>query len=615
MTARVLNDICFQNFVYICQLSAQGNRVGPSFSTLDALLTVLSIATFLSDIATDAIVVFHYSQSKLWVYAGLTLLFVVVPSIVVHLFSLRWHIHDKRNTKLVWIVNCLQLGVLHRYVRYLKTGLRADRTQNMEDFQDLYQQQSDLCMLRLFDSFLESAPQLVLQLYIMVSYENWNLWTGISAIASLLSLGWGIAAYGKAMRLYRSEKQHLSWTGAILQTLWRFGTMTSRVSAMVLFAVACGPWIFLVLVMHWIAMTVWVVLQETDFCPAVWEERVYNAVVGVIYTFCFFNIKEGPSRHRVVAFYGLIFIQNFAFLLAYSHAAAWDSEHVVPASGIIVGSFSVGMCCMALYYRFFHPSGPIALCRMKPIAERDAKVYMENGNGVTHHPAPRSPPTVGLSHSFRTLKYVDHRGRRGSSPTTPSPAKASSPIVNQARTNFAEHYESFLSSSRLLNCSLLETHRSHSQNCNLDNSVDDIIEHDVNVFKERTCSRYRVVNYNFRPSVSGAKLYASQLHCSCLILQPTIPDGDATTQSVVGNGNEKLQSIKSAPDVRTAKLAPKEVAKLENWSMCNYMETSANNNSEGSGRACTDALLHGSASDDDNSDVVIHPEHVITIVT
>jgi len=33
-------------------------------------------------------------------------------------------------------------------------------------------------MLHLFESFMESAPQLVLQLYIMVTLETWQSWTG-----------------------------------------------------------------------------------------------------------------------------------------------------------------------------------------------------------------------------------------------------------------------------------------------------------------------------------------------------------------------------------------------------------------------------------------------------
>ena len=44
-------------------------------------------------------------------------------------------------------------------------------------------------------------------------------------------------------------------------------------------------------------MTSWVVWQDTDFCATWWEERIYNAVVGVIYCFTFFNLKEGKSRY------------------------------------------------------------------------------------------------------------------------------------------------------------------------------------------------------------------------------------------------------------------------------------------------------------------------------
>lgn len=59
-----------------------------------------------------------------------------------------------------------------------KTGVKARKTQNVADFVDLYQQQSDVCMLRMFESFMESAPQLVLQLYIMLSDYDYSIWTG-----------------------------------------------------------------------------------------------------------------------------------------------------------------------------------------------------------------------------------------------------------------------------------------------------------------------------------------------------------------------------------------------------------------------------------------------------
>ena len=48
-------------------------------------------------------------------------------------------------------------------------------------------------MLRLFDSFMESGPQLVFQLYILLTRPESSLvtitWISVSAIASTVSLG------------------------------------------------------------------------------------------------------------------------------------------------------------------------------------------------------------------------------------------------------------------------------------------------------------------------------------------------------------------------------------------------------------------------------------------
>ena len=66
----------------------------------------------------------------------------------------------------------------HRYVTVFETGLEARRSKDPIDFERLHHQQSDVCMLRLFEAFLESAPQIVLQLYIMVATNDENLFTG-----------------------------------------------------------------------------------------------------------------------------------------------------------------------------------------------------------------------------------------------------------------------------------------------------------------------------------------------------------------------------------------------------------------------------------------------------
>lgn len=67
----------------------------------------------------------------------------------------------------------------------LKFGLEAMHTGDVIDYQRFYQQQSDVCMLRLFDSFAESAPQLVFHLYVMILKSDWPLEQASSMIIEL----------------------------------------------------------------------------------------------------------------------------------------------------------------------------------------------------------------------------------------------------------------------------------------------------------------------------------------------------------------------------------------------------------------------------------------------
>ncbi len=78
-----------------------------------------------------------------------------------------------------------------RYLVVISLGMEAMKTDDPVDYQRFYQQQSDVCMLRLFDSFLESAPQLVFHLYVMLRRnEEWSpqqaAWTALSAIISMV---------------------------------------------------------------------------------------------------------------------------------------------------------------------------------------------------------------------------------------------------------------------------------------------------------------------------------------------------------------------------------------------------------------------------------------------
>ena len=51
----------------------------------------------------------------------------------------------------------------------VKLGVQAKRSRNTKDVEAAFREMNDMSILRLFESFIESAPQLILQLYIILT--------------------------------------------------------------------------------------------------------------------------------------------------------------------------------------------------------------------------------------------------------------------------------------------------------------------------------------------------------------------------------------------------------------------------------------------------------------
>ncbi|KAF4520318.1 hypothetical protein B566_EDAN004378 [Ephemera danica] len=364
--------------------------------------------------ATDLVLVTEYSLNGYYLWAGLTLLLVVVPTLVVEAFSIRWHALDGKVSTITWISHVLCLGIAHRYILALQTAANGTA-------QNLLHQQQDLCLLHLFNSFLEAAPQLVLQLYVTAKLGNIPPWTGLSLLASLLSLAWAIAGYTRAMRLCRPDKQPVSWAALVLQAVWRAGTLTARIIAL-----AC--------------CIAWAIWQRTDFCETWWEERAYNAVVGVIYCFCFFNLQEGPSRHRATAFYVIAAVENALCVTAY---ALWGGEQVSlisdPSSHIyyvklVVMAVSLatvlGLSSMLVYYAFFHPAGVILPC----IPALDDCEARQNLSGSS------LGADIGRS-TLRSLRHEQPGGSRAVTPQRPPSSIANSTTLSDDSPNTSKQQQ------------------------------------------------------------------------------------------------------------------------------------------------------------------------------
>nr|XP_033791184.1 XK-related protein 4 [Geotrypetes seraphini] len=261
------------------------------------------------------------------------------------------------------LVHILQLGQLWRYFHTIYLGIRSRRSAGSDRWRFYWKmvyEYADVSMLHLLATFLESAPQLVLQLCIIVQTHSLQAIQGLTAAASLVSLAWALASYQKALRDSRDDKKPISYMAVIIQFCWHFFTIAARVITFALFASVFQLYFGIFIVLHWCIMTFWIVHCETEFCITKWEEIVFDMVVGIIYIFSWFNVKEGRTRCRLFIYYFVILLENTAL------SALWYlyktplilNAFAIPVLCVVFSSFLTGIVFMLMYYAFFHPNGP-----------------------------------------------------------------------------------------------------------------------------------------------------------------------------------------------------------------------------------------------------------------
>ncbi|KAI5093128.1 XK-related protein 4 isoform 1 [Silurus meridionalis] len=259
--------------------------------------------------------------------------------------------------------NCCESAVRVLYFHTIYLGIRSRHSSENDRWRFYWRmvyEYADVSMLHLLATFLESAPQLVLQLCIIIQTHKLQAVQGMTAAASLVSLAWALASYQKALRDSRDDKKPVSYLAVIIQFCWHFFTIAARVVTFALFASVFQLYFGIFIVLHWCIMTFWIVHCETEFCVTKWEEIVFDMVVGIIYIFSWFNVKEGHTRCRLFIYYLVILLENAALsTLWYLYRSPLGTDaFAVPALCVIFSSFFTGIVFMLMYYAFFHPNGP-----------------------------------------------------------------------------------------------------------------------------------------------------------------------------------------------------------------------------------------------------------------
>ncbi|XP_032832662.2 XK-related protein 8-like [Petromyzon marinus] len=345
------------------------------FGYFDLFWACVGLVSTLLDLGTDINTITKLYLASHVVSASLLLACRLTADIVVQFFSLAWLYDDWKERRVnqnlefprpSWVVkvlHCLQLGLIYRFVWALRKGWKAIQDGGEGLAAEAVYRSTDITMLRLFKTFIENAPQLVLLIGRMVQAERVNLMEGLSAVVCLFSISWILLDYHKALRISLNNKLQLQgYLASFVYLLWNLLLVAPRVVTLGFYVAAVGPMAAVHVALWWFAMLVWARLQDTDFTTSKKKEFVYNSVVAVIWIFSWFNVSKTRTLWRSIIYHFAVLVDIIIMIMVYYVFLGEDTQKLVFLCfvSVVFICYTCGIAVRCVYYRRLHPSVTVA---------------------------------------------------------------------------------------------------------------------------------------------------------------------------------------------------------------------------------------------------------------
>lgn len=372
---QIVRDM-FQNGIAYDEPDRMPDKI--NIRNLDIIMYVVAILGHFVDLGLDINIAVRYSLAGMVTEFGWTLAFILIPAFVNTAVSIRMYAQDKQQDSLTneltrrkWVrifILVLQMAPILRFADALIYAIKSRRAASRKDVasQKLYfglmlKEDSDAALLRIFECFLEAAPQQVLQTSLLLrAQEEFAVHQILSIVSSVVGMGWCLAAYQRAIRFAQNDKSNMTWYGTILQTVWHFLVTLSRISSLAAVAYLYPHWTVVACLVHVAATaTLLQMFDRSDFCSQnKLAEVSFSLALGAVYIFTYVLPVEGRTRHRYAVYYVVCFIQNIicaSIWCYYSEDELKQSVYFVPILVLCILPFIIGISVMVVYYAFFHP--------------------------------------------------------------------------------------------------------------------------------------------------------------------------------------------------------------------------------------------------------------------
>uniref|UniRef100_A0A1I7XN68 XK-related protein n=1 Tax=Heterorhabditis bacteriophora TaxID=37862 RepID=A0A1I7XN68_HETBA len=301
-----------------------------------------AIVTYCLDFISDIVVALsHYNENRI-LPAIFILILSVIPSIVLNTVSYAWICDDNyanksskpsdedvrstsgnRNTRnesyLVHAIICLfQAGPLWWYYKAISYAIKfrreSDPYKQRKLFCRMVEAERDATLLRFFEAFLESAPQLLVQSYILSEYV-WLRSIEGNCFHDLPKWG-NLRTDTAALIIYNLFLIFIKYI-FIFQLIWRTLTVMSRFIVIVTFLLGYHFSIVPALIFHYlISLGHVTALQSIDSgTSSTALEMGLLLINSAIHVFMPFNMAEGSTQWRYLIAYLIEAIEGVHYKL------------------------------------------------------------------------------------------------------------------------------------------------------------------------------------------------------------------------------------------------------------------------------------------------------------
>ncbi|XP_023116999.1 XK-related protein 8-like [Amphiprion ocellaris] len=341
------------------------------YSRLDFLFTCVGLPVFLLDVGLDIWAAVSFYRAGAYWSLGVLVLLLLGSSVLVQVYSWFWYSYEdfRRESRVearlsqnqLRLVHLLQLGIYLRHAGVLELSVLSCYMKDHNGF--VVYLSHDLSMLKIIETFTESAPQLVLMLTIILQEGRLDAFTVLKAVGSASAIAFCVTTYHRSLRSFLPDKQKQRFGSSLVYFLWNLLLIASRLTAIALFASVLACFVFTHFICSWMVFFFFAWRSQTSFMDSAGGEWLYRATVGIIWYFDWFNVTEGRTRYRTLVYHSFMLLDISVLCGIWCWKMITDPPYAtvpplnaaVTAAGVVL-VYVLGLLLKMLYYKCCHPN-------------------------------------------------------------------------------------------------------------------------------------------------------------------------------------------------------------------------------------------------------------------